>query len=142
MKRADTHDMLLAVPSIAGPLFDEGPFAKSTVEPSPCERIVAEAIYHCRGRHNPVPIAHLSEVIEREARTVKGIVEDLRVKHRLPIGACRQEPYGYYWIVDAADQAAAVEPYRNQILSMWRTLAILDSKPALRELLGQLRIDD
>jgi hypothetical protein len=45
-------------------------------------------------------------------------------------------------IQDGADQAAAVGPYRSQILSMWKRLRVLEGPQGLRELLGQLRLED
>ena len=76
------------------------------------------------------------------ARTVKAVVENLRSHHHCAIGASREDPPGYFWIRTAEDREVAVRPYRNQILTMWRTLRVLDSPASLRELHGQLRLPE
>jgi hypothetical protein len=93
------------------------------------------------GRANPIS----REAIERRTawteRYVKMTAEELRRVHRAALGAIRAgDSHGYYVIVDAADMEAAVQPYRNQILSMWATLAAFAPKSLLRELHGQLRV--
>ena len=143
MKRVDATDFQ-AIRG-AGPLFDstgaDGPFAKSLVEPDEVERLVAGIIWPHRGRSNPISIAMLSGATGRGERTIKGIVEQLVVTHRIPIGGRRAEPVGYFVIVDAEDLAAAVQPYREQIFAMWRRLRVLLEPRALAELHGQLVID-
>lgn len=121
-------------------------FAQSLIAPSALERAVAILIYP-RRRPVPISIAAIVGVIGAEFtpltdRKVKEIVEQLRLTHHCPIGASRQEPFGYFWIVTAADRETAVRPYRQQILTMWRTLRALDSPAALRELHGQLRLEE
>jgi hypothetical protein len=124
------------------PLLD-APFAKSKIDPIGTEKTVAALIW-LRSRGDPIGIA---EIIEQTggvmaARTVKAIVESLRSHHHCAIGASRENPPGYFWIRTAEDREAAVRPYRNQILTMWRTLRVLDSPASLRELHGQLRLDE
>lgn len=129
-----------------------GPFERSKLAPTALETLVAELIYARQGRAHPIPIAEIIEWFEEHAATVgterlterrvKDVVEQLRAAHRCPIGARRGQPEGYFWIVDAADREAAVEPYRRQILAMWRTLRVLDSTASLRELHGQLRLEE
>lgn len=119
------------------PLF-AGPFAQSKVDADALERVVAGLIWE-RSRAVPLTIAEITAMTGMPDRKVKEIVEQLRGTHRCAIGASRQEPAGYFWIRTAADRETAVRPYREQILSMWRTLRALDSPAALRELHGQLR---
>lgn len=136
-------------PACLGPLFEQaaepGPFAESKIKPTPLEALVAGLIWRRKGRREPISIAEilrLSGVDGLSERKVKDVVEQLRTMHRMPIGASRQEPAGYFRIMDAADREAAVRPYREQIISMWRTLRVLDSQEKLRELHGQLRLGD
>ena len=128
------------------PLFDgyaeHGAFADSKVDPTAIERVVAEIIWTHRGRQNPISIATLSRSTGKCEREIKGVVEQLVVTHRMRIGAKREEPSGYFTIVDAEDLAAAVGPYRAQIFAMWRRLRVLLSKHELAEMLGQLRIEE
>jgi hypothetical protein len=124
-------------------VFDD-PFVKSKVEPSEMEVVIGRIIWGHAGRVNPISIAEIKRQIsdpKLSVRTVKNVVEQLRVMHRLPIGASREEPFGYFRIVDAEDRAVAVRPYRKQILTMWRTLRTLDSAERCRELLGQLTLE-
>lgn len=106
------------------------------------ENSVSTLVMFRKGRSNPISIDAISRETGLSPRQVKGVIESLRTTHRMPIGASREEPAGYFWIVDAEDQAAAARPYRNQILTMWKTLRVLDSRKRLRELLGQLKLEE
>lgn len=128
--------------TIDGPLFEDSPFANSPANPSPDEVLVGSLIWRHRGQSNPISIAKLQEHTGLSERTIKGIVEQLVVTHRIRIGGRREDPVGYFVINSASDQEAATKPYRNQILAMWRRLRVLEAKPALLELLGQLRLED
>ena len=119
----------------------EGPFAASKVTPTAMERIVAEIIWTHQGRKNPVSRAMLSKATGKTERDIKGVVEQLVVTHRARIGARREEPAGYFVIMDAEDLAAAVAAYRSQIFAMWRRLRVLLSKHELAELYGQLAME-
>jgi hypothetical protein len=128
------------------PLFEQqrpaGPFAESKIPPSPEEIMVASFIWKHRGRSNPISIAQLRDKTGYTERQIKGIVEQLVTTHKLRIGANREEPVGYFVVESAEDLAAAVRPYRNQIIAMWRRLRVLESRSGLRELLGQLTLED
>jgi len=131
-------------PTVAGPLFDVGPFDHSPLSQpsSPMESIVANLIWRRQGRDNPISIAVIVENTGLSAREVKQIVEDLRSQHRMPIGAKREDPSGYFWIVDASDREVAAAPYRRQILTMWETLRRMDSVEHLRELREKMTVED
>jgi hypothetical protein len=124
------------------PEGESGAFADSKITPTPIERVVAEIIWTHQGRTNPISIATLCKSTGRKEREIKGIVEQLVVTHRARIGARREDPAGYFAIVDAEDLAAAVGPYRSQIFAMWRRLRVLLSKHELAELHGQLAIEE
>jgi hypothetical protein len=130
-----------------GPLFDQAagpdPFVpwREGAKPTKDETLIAALIWKHKGRANPISIARLTETTKLGDRQIKGIVEELIVTHRLPIGAKREEPYGFFAIVDAADQETAVKPYRNQILSMLRRLRVLEDSGRLREFMGQIRME-
>ena len=156
---ADDTGMVAAVQS-PGPLFDAAEselrsdaqggalchcFAKSKITPTGIERVVAEMIWRHQGRRNAISIDMLSRATGKDERAIKGIVEQLVTTHRARIGGYRGgsgERVGYAVIVDAEDLAAAVGPYRSQILSMWRRLRVLLSARELAELHGQLRIEE
>jgi hypothetical protein len=119
-----------------------GPFAGSKVKPAAVEVLVAGLIWNHQGRGSPIPIAKVQQLTGLAVRKVKEVVEQLRVMHRMPIGARREDPAGYFWIVDAADREAAVGPYRAQIRRMFQVLRALDEPARVRELLGQLRLQE
>lgn len=144
MRRGD-HFEPAGLPTITGPLFAEpvdGPFAQSQIQPSAEEVMVASLIWRQRGRSKPISIARVRELTNYSERQIKGIVEQLIVTHRMRIGGRREEPAGYYMIETAEDLATAVGPYRAQIIAMWRRLRVLLQPQALRELLGQLKLEE
>jgi biotin operon repressor len=131
-----------------GPLFrvqakTDGPFAGSKIEPTGIERVVAEIIWtHC-GRKNPISNHMLCMATGKSERAIKEVVQSLVVDHGIRIGGARiGEDHGYFMVMDAEDLEAAVKSYRNQILSMWRRLKVLCEAHALRELHGQLTIEE
>jgi hypothetical protein len=144
MKRKYSEDDYYSgTPGIRGPLFEsDTPFSRSTVQPAPDEALVAALIWQHRGRANPISIARLRQLTGFSERQIKGLVEQLVVTHKMRIGGRREEPAGYFIIETAEDQAAAVGPYKSQILAMWKRLRVLEQPHALRELLGQLRLED
>jgi hypothetical protein len=104
--------------------------------------VIAEMIWAHQGRAHPISIACLAKSTGKSERDVKGVVEQLVVTHRMRIGGRREEPVGYFVIVDAEDLAAAVGAYRKQIFAMWRRLRVLLSRHELAELHGQLVIEE
>ncbi len=149
MKHVDADDFGQRTErTVNGPLFGarpgaaDGPFARSLVVPDAHETVVAAMIWRHQGREKPIALASLVTAVGLSEREVKAIVEQLVVTHKMRIGARRAEPWGYFIVVDAADLKVAVAPYQHQIFSMWQRLRVLLSAPELRELLGQLRIDE
>ena len=134
--RESSGDCTLRAPKQAGP------FAESKIAPEQTERLIAAMIWTHKGRENPISIALLAKSTGRSEREIKGIVEQLVVTHRMRIGALRGKTAGYFIVMDAADLEAAVGPYRSQIFSMWRRLRVLLGAHQLRELYGQLAIDE
>ena len=127
-----------------GPLFDQpvdGPFARSKFRPTGHETLIASLIWQHRGRARPISITRLQELTGLSERTIKGVVEELVVSHRMRIGARREDPSGYFIIEDAADLEAAVKPYKAQVIAMLRRLRALESAEAVREFLGQLALE-
>ncbi len=148
MQDADDFAGLTSSP---GPLFEwaEGPFARSRVRPSPVEALVAGLIWRHCGRRNPISIAEIRRLTASAAppqglseRKIKEIVEDLRIIHRAAIGSKRDDPPGYFRIMDAEDREATLAAYRSQVVRMFQVLRALDEPARLRELLGQLRLEE
>ncbi len=123
-------------------LTEQTPFSRSTARPEPDEVLLASLIWRHRGKDNPISIARLRELTGYTERQIKDLVEQLVVTHGMRIGGRRGEPGGYFVIETAEDQAAAVRPYKLQILAMWKRLRKLEEPHSLRELLGQLKLED
>ncbi|HEX4311911.1 MAG TPA: hypothetical protein VHZ25_17910 [Acidobacteriaceae bacterium] len=151
MRRVDHTDFYVPPErTVAGPLFDAGPFDHSPLgEPSAThEKVVAALIFAHQGRNNPISISRICANSDLSEREVKSVVSALRNDHHMPIGARRgstasqEETAGYFWIVDAEDREVAVAPYRAQILTMWTTLRRMDSPAKLRDLRERLTIEE
>jgi hypothetical protein len=104
--------------------------------------VVAEMIWPHQGSAHPIALKFIAKAIGKTERAVKGIVEQLVVTHRMRIGARREEPVGYFVVVTAEDLDIACKAYESQIFSMWRRLRVLRQPHHLRDLLGQLRIEE
>lgn len=76
----------------------------------------------------------------KSRRDVNDIVAQLVIAHRCRIGAKRDEPAGYFWIVTAEDERVAVAQYKAQLIQEARRLRVLASDAAYQELMGQLRL--
>ncbi len=129
-------------PASGAPLFAEGAFDRSPAKPTAEELVVGNMIWKHKGSSNPLPIGKISEVTGYNARQVKSIVEQLVVKHRLKIGGSRIDPWGYFIAETAEDLQRACEPFESQVLAMWKRLQVLKNRHELRELLGQLTIEE
>ncbi len=146
MRQYDAADYGRPVSGSPGPLFAEpgdGPFARSRIRPEPLEGLIAGVIWRHRGRMNPISIAEIIRTCATrlDERTVKRVVEQLRLAHRCRIGARREEPHGYYRIVDRADLEAAIRPYLHQIRAMARVIRALCTEAEWAEYSGQARLE-
>ena len=124
-------------------LFDDDPFFRSKVSPSPVEVAIAGLIWRHAGWKNPIRISEiyrLSGIPGLNARRIKKVVEQLRLIHHVPIGARREFPAGYYRIADEEDVERAIGAYRSQIFTMLRVMRACMPKSRCREFFGQLRL--
>lgn len=114
-----------------------------TLEPASAEaRTVAYAVLSRLGWRNAITIAELMQISDKlNERSVKAAVEELRTVFKLPIGSRREKPAGYFWICSPEDQIEGTKAYRQQVLTAFRVLRILDSPARVRELLGQLAME-
>jgi hypothetical protein len=124
---------------------EAGAFDRSTTRPDRMEILIAALIWFRRGRQNPISIAEIIRLAGVDGltdRTVKAVVAQLIDTHRCRIGARRDDPCGYFWILDAEDQAAAVRPLRAEMRALARRLRVLDSYEDYRAFVGQLALED
>lgn len=150
MRNDDASDYGTTPVSGDGPLFESpaagGPFADSQLRPTPAEIAVASLIWAHRGRTDPISISQIISILGPgsgwSVREVKDIVFQLRVAHRMKIGAKRTEPFGYFRIVDLEDLETATHTYKAQILEMLRVLRVLETPERMREFEGQLRLGE
>lgn len=116
-----------------------GRFAPRKLENA--ERDMLSLLRNCKGPQQAMPISELAPLMKVSARTVKATAKALIETFALPLGASRQEPYGYYLCITAEDIEDASRPIRNEILSLAKRYKALRGGARLIELLGQLRLD-
>lgn len=121
-------------------LLSTSPFDQSTVPPSADEARIAGLIWDA-SREKPVTLSDLCHATDINERTVKGIVADLRLKHRCPIGARRGKPAGYFPIRSIEDAEAAANEYRAQMVTEAKVLRVLLGPHRMRELMGQVAME-
>jgi hypothetical protein len=124
MKRRGIEDDLYGVSHT----FDEEglfrkpqPFDYSTEKSDEITEVVANLIWKHQGRANAITIAELTRKTGKDARTIKGIVEDLVMTHGVLVGGVRQGTFdggGYFIVTDLADLGAACGAYEAQIKTM------------------------
>jgi len=107
------------------------------------ERAVLDALAGARGADAAVSIAEIQSRTELSYRGVTNAIENMRVKHKLPIGSARGANHGYFLIESAADLETTTRPLKNQALSMLRVVHSLEGprRRRLGEMVGQLAIE-
>jgi hypothetical protein len=80
---------------------------------------------------------------EDSRRIITRAVELFVMFFKIPIGASREKPFGYFLIVDAADLELAVRPLWGEVEAHLRRLRALTSKTVVARLYGQtmLKLD-
>ena len=104
-------------------------------------RELLEHLRYHKGIGNAKLLANLAEKICVNPRELKQHARTLTIDFGVPIGASRQEPYGYFLCVSPEDYAAARRPYAHEISSLAERLQALQPPPRLLEILGQLQIE-
>jgi hypothetical protein len=142
--RTGSGNMLLPL-NPAGVLHVRLAAALDSPELAPTEKDVVKILGMRRGRASAVPsreIAHLLGVSwsEHTRRWICETVETLVLLHRLPIGASRVRPYGYFLIETAADLDVAIHARWKEIYAQMRYLRALTSKQDVERLWGQAQL--
>lgn len=112
-------------------------FAESPRRPTPEERKVAELIFP-RTRRAPIGIDLICREASFTKRQAQSVVESLRAKHHLPIGASKRTPTGYFWIRDLMDLEIALRNFLNPVKKMLATARAFAPSHLRAELRGQL----
>lgn len=101
-------------------------------------RPLLAALLRHRGASAPIGIAELMSFLPLGEREIKEAVKSLVENFRVPVGASRQKPYGYYLVQSAQDLALAIRPYVHELRSIGsRVRALEAAAPALA---GQLNL--
>lgn len=106
------------------------------------EKSVLECLRFRRGIKNAMPIRDIEQRAKISPRAIKEAVRTLRVNFRLPIGSWKHsERGGYFLIEDPEDLAAWVKDLSDQIRAEAQVLRAACGDQAVREMLGQLRME-
>ena len=103
------------------------------------QRRLAEMI-HAAHFDMPASASYLAPILQTDLRTIAANVEELIVKHRLPIGSVRGKPAGYYWIRTREELDAACAMLHATAMKLLVREAAL-KKITIDDLLGQMRLD-
>lgn len=117
-------------------LNDGGPW-----QLSPKHRDLLQLLRPHKGRAQARPISAIAERLGMSERDVKAAVKSLVEDFGLPIGASRQEPHGYFFIVSADDLEFALRPLANEVISIARRMRKLGGSAIVKEMLGQIRVE-
>jgi hypothetical protein len=93
-----------------------------------------------KGASHALPLASIADKLKMPAREVKAMVKELVEQFALPIGASRQEPYGYFLCVTAEDVELAIRPLESEVISLARRIRALGGEKRLAEFAGQLQL--
>jgi len=102
-------------------------------------RRLAQEIHYARFDY-PLSGKRLARILNTDLRTIAASVEELIVKHRLPIGSVRGAPAGYYWIHTRAELDAACAMLHITAMKLLIREAAL-KKITMDALLGQMRLE-
>ena len=99
-----------------------------------------------RSAANPISALSLASILrlpegEYGRRVVTATIEDLVVRGRIPIGARRSKPNGYFLVVSQEDLDHAIGPLWGEIYALLRRLRVLSSRERVAELFGQAMLE-
>ena len=94
-----------------------------------------------KGASHARPLEKIATSLHASARDVKATVKLLVEDFEIPIGASRQEPYGYFLCVTQEDYDQALRPLVNELISIARRVRALASQERRSEVMGQLQLE-
>ncbi len=107
------------------------------------QRQVLEWMSYHQGRERVMPLGEIAERLRTTPRTVKELVQDLRLHFSVPICASRDANAGGYFLAGTLSEVEeSIAPMWNQAITMLRVCrAMRGSDHTVAELLGQVRMD-
>lgn len=108
--------------------------------PDPAREMLRLLRWH-KGAEHAKPLGELAALLKVTPRDAKQIKKTLVEDFGIPIGASRQEPYGYFLCISPEDYELARRPFEGELLSIVRHLRALDGGDRVREMLGQLKLE-
>lgn len=75
----------------------------------------------------PIPSKDIAVSLELSERQFKDIIENLRINFRVPIVARKSKGNGYYLPRNEEEREAGLAPYKQQIRTEQKNLAIVQS---------------
>jgi hypothetical protein len=112
------------------------------------EKDVLRVIAGHKGSANAIRAREIAREVglrdgEEGRRFIASVVETAVLLHRIPIGAIRFKPYGYFLIASANDLDLAIAPLWGEVYAHLRRLRMLAGKQFVARMFGQamLRLD-
>ena len=93
-----------------------------------------------KGARRARPLGEIAAHLKMQPRDVKAAVKSLVEDFGLPIGASRQQPFGYFLCVTPEDMEDAIRPLVHEIESLARRVRVLGGERRLAEIFGQMRL--
>ncbi|MBB1068750.1 hypothetical protein H5S40_00875 [Limosilactobacillus sp. RRLNB_1_1] len=78
-----------------------------------------------KGSTSPRPLQDLMKLTGFSSRKVRSIVNELIVKHRIPIGAKYSKPNGYYIITNENERDHALVPLVSQYGELFKRAQVI-----------------
>ena len=101
-----------------------------------------------KGAANAITAAEIARVLdigfrpgEQARRWVTEHVEDLRHRFKMPIGAAKTKPRGYFLVLDAADREMVKRRLRNEWFMAMRNYYLFNGKADTARAHGQMMLE-
>lgn len=108
---------------------------------SEAQRAFLKLLRRHQGKAHALPQAQICAMLKLDARQVRNVVQDLRVKYGVEVGASRDADGGGYYLIstDAEGEESTAVMYQ-QAVSMLRTVLVMrGGKQSVDELLKTIR---
>ena len=114
--------------------------------PAEAKRLLALLKWH-KGAARAIPLREIRERLNSkegdytgDERCIKEMAKVLTEDFGIPIGASRQQPYGYFLCVTPEDLDRAAEPYIHELISLARRIRALRGPQMVEHAFEQARL--